>query len=118
MQTFHQLFDETSSTYTYLLIDADTHEAVLIDPVDRQYERDLGILADTGAKLAWVVETHAHADHITSAGHLAQQTGATRRRRRAATSSPRRSNSSTATRSASAIRCYGPSTRPGIPPAA
>ncbi len=76
MQTFHQLFDETSSTYTYLLIDADTHEAVLIDPVDRQYERDLGILADTGAKLAWVVETHAHADHITSAGHLAQQTGA------------------------------------------
>ena len=76
MQTFHQLFDETSSTYTYLLIAADTHEAVLIAPVDRQYERDLGILADTGAKLTWVVETHAHADHITSAGHLAQQTGA------------------------------------------
>src|SRR5215469_8717330 len=76
MQTFHQLFDETSSTFTYLLIDADTHEAVLIDPVDRQYERDLAVLDDAGAKLTWVVETHAHADHITSAGHLAQQTGA------------------------------------------
>lgn len=76
MQTFHQLFDETSSTYTYLLIDADTREALLIDPVDRQYTRDLDVLTQTGARLAWVVETHAHADHITSAGHLAQLTGA------------------------------------------
>lgn len=76
MQTFHQLFDETSSTYTYLLIDAKTHEALLIDPVDRQYERDLSVLRQTGAKLVWVVETHAHADHITSAGHLANLTGA------------------------------------------
>jgi len=76
MQTFHQLFDETSSTFTYLLIDADTGDAVLIDPVDRQYERDLAVLKESGARLAWVVETHAHADHITSAGHLALQTGA------------------------------------------
>jgi len=76
MQTFHQLFDETSSTFTYLLIDADTREALLIDPVDRQYARDVAVLEKTGAKLAWVVETHAHADHITSAGHLAQRTGA------------------------------------------
>lgn len=76
MQTFHQLFDETSSTFTYLLIDADTREALLIDPVDRQYERDLALLAETGARLVWIVETHAHADHITSAGQLALQTGA------------------------------------------
>lgn len=76
MQTFHQLFDAASSTFTYLLIDADTREAVLIDPVDRQTTRDLALLEQTGAKLAWVVETHAHADHITSAGHLAQLTGA------------------------------------------
>ncbi|WP_420996148.1 MBL fold metallo-hydrolase [Cupriavidus sp. 30B13] len=76
MQTFHQLFDETSSTYTYLLIDAATREALLIDPVDRQLGRDLALLAATGATLKWVVETHAHADHITSAGHVAQQTGA------------------------------------------
>ncbi|WP_454765354.1 MBL fold metallo-hydrolase [Cupriavidus campinensis] len=76
MQTFHQLFDETSSTFTYLLIDAGTREALLIDPVDRQYARDLALLRETGARLAWVVETHAHADHITSAGQLALQTGA------------------------------------------
>ncbi|WP_423195373.1 MULTISPECIES: MBL fold metallo-hydrolase [unclassified Cupriavidus] len=76
MQTFHQLFDETSSTFTYLLIDAETHDAVLIDPVDRQLARDMALLASTGAHLAWVVETHAHADHITSAGHVALQTGA------------------------------------------
>ncbi|WP_020200439.1 MULTISPECIES: MBL fold metallo-hydrolase [Cupriavidus] len=76
MQTFHQLFDETSSTYTYLLIDAATREALLIDPVDRQLARDLACLQASGARLEWVVETHAHADHITSAGHLAQQTGA------------------------------------------
>ncbi|GAA0849567.1 MBL fold metallo-hydrolase [Cupriavidus pauculus] len=76
MQTFHQLFDETSSTFTYLLIDADTRGAILIDPVDCQCARDLDVLNQTGARLAWVVETHAHADHITSAGHLAQLTGA------------------------------------------
>ncbi|MNL00697.1 putative metallo-hydrolase [compost metagenome] len=76
MQTFHQLFDETSSTFTYLLIDAETREALLIDPVDRQYARDLALLGETGVRLVWIVETHAHADHITSAGQLAQQTGA------------------------------------------
>lgn len=76
MQTFHQLFDEPSSTYTYLLIDPDTRDALLIDPVDRQFERDLAVIVEQGARLAWIVETHAHADHITSAGHLAMQTGA------------------------------------------
>ncbi|MGT2430556.1 MBL fold metallo-hydrolase [Cupriavidus basilensis] len=76
MQTFHQLFDETSSTFTYLLIDAATREALLIDPVDHQLDRDLALLQASGAALAWVVETHAHADHITSAGHVALQTGA------------------------------------------
>jgi glyoxylase-like metal-dependent hydrolase (beta-lactamase superfamily II) len=76
MQTFYQLFDETSSTFTYLLIDAATRDAMLIDPVDHQLERDMAVLRDAGANLAWVVETHAHADHITSAGHVAMQTGA------------------------------------------
>ncbi|MGY8526531.1 MBL fold metallo-hydrolase [Paracidovorax citrulli] len=76
MQTFHQLFDPESSTYTYLLIDAATQDAALIDPVDRQFERDLALLEQTGVRLRWILETHAHADHITSAGHLAQRTGA------------------------------------------
>ncbi|AZG13041.1 MULTISPECIES: MBL fold metallo-hydrolase [Cupriavidus] len=76
MQTFHQLFDDVSSTFTYLLIDAATRDALLIDPVDRQSARDLAVLEQAGARLVWIVETHAHADHITSAGHLARLTGA------------------------------------------
>ncbi len=71
-----QLFDPESSTYTYLLIDPDTHDALLIDPVDSQLARDLAALRAHGAQLRWVIETHAHADHITSAGKLIEHTGA------------------------------------------
>lgn len=71
-----QLFDPESSTYTYLLIDPATLDALLIDPVDNQMNRDLAMLAEHGANLRWVVETHAHADHITSAGKLIEHTGA------------------------------------------
>ncbi len=71
-----QLFDPDSSTYTYLLVDPQSREAVLIDPVDEQLERDLAALQAHGLKLVWVVETHAHADHITSAGRLAELAGA------------------------------------------
>ena len=71
-----QLFDPESSTYTYILFDADTREALLIDPVDHQLQRDLTSLRELGLKLVWTVETHAHADHITSAGLLAEHTGA------------------------------------------
>lgn len=71
-----QLFDPASSTYTYLLWDASTREALIIDPVDTQLERDLALLREYGLRLLWAVETHAHADHITSAGLLAEHTGA------------------------------------------
>jgi len=71
-----QLFDTTSSTYTYVLFDENTREAVIIDPVDEQVERDLAVLRQYGLKLLWTVETHAHADHITSAGLLAEHAGA------------------------------------------
>lgn len=71
-----QLFDPASSTYTYVLFDEATREALLIDPVDEQLERDLATLREYGLKLLWTVETHAHADHITSAGLLAEHTGA------------------------------------------
>jgi sulfur dioxygenase len=71
-----QLFDPVSSTYTYILFDADTRDALLIDPVDDQLARDLAALREHGLKLAWTIETHAHADHITSAGLLAEHTGA------------------------------------------
>jgi len=71
-----QLFDPASSTYTYVLFDQATREALIIDPVDEQIERDLAVLREYGLKLLWTVETHAHADHITSAGLLTEHTGA------------------------------------------
>ena len=71
-----QLFDPASSTYTYLLFDETTRDAMIIDPVDEQVERDLATLRQFGLKLAWTVETHAHADHITSAALLAEHAGA------------------------------------------
>ena len=71
-----QLFDTASSTYTYVLFDERTREALIIDPVDDQIERDLATLRQYGLNLLWTVETHAHADHITSAGLLAEHTGA------------------------------------------
>ena len=71
-----QLFDPASSTYTYVLFDQVSREALIIDPVDEQLERDLASLREYGLKLVWAVETHAHADHITSAGKLAELAGA------------------------------------------
>ncbi len=71
-----QLFDPASSTYTYVLFDETTREALIIDPVDEQLARDLAVLQDNRFELIWTVETHAHADHITSAGQLAEHAGA------------------------------------------
>ena len=71
-----QLFEPVSCTYTYILFDEDSREAVLIDPVDEMLQRDLQVLREHGLKLVWTVETHAHADHITSAAQLAEHTGA------------------------------------------
>ena len=71
-----QLFDQTSSTFTYIVFDANTREAIIIDPVDAHIERDLAVLKKEGLQLRTIVETHAHADHITSAAALIEHTGA------------------------------------------
>jgi sulfur dioxygenase len=71
-----QLFDAASSTYTYVLFDERSRDALIIDPVDEQLERDLRVLQDNALRLSWSIETHAHADHITSAGLLAEHAGA------------------------------------------
>lgn len=71
-----QLFDSDSCSYTYVLADLVTREAVLIDPVDSQLERDLSVLRSHGLQLRWSIETHTHAGHITSAGWLGEYTGA------------------------------------------
>lgn len=76
MTRFRQLFDDASSTYTYLIADPASGHAALIDPVLEQIERDLALLRELGLKLVWVLETHVHADHVTAAARLRQETGA------------------------------------------
>lgn len=65
---FRQLFEKESSTYTYVLADAQTKEAVIIDPVLETINRDLKIINELGLDLKVAVNTHCHADHITSTG--------------------------------------------------
>jgi len=71
-----QLFDKGSSTYTYLLVDPTTHEGAIIDAVEEQLDRDLKLIGELGIELLYIIETHIHADHISSAGLLRQLTGA------------------------------------------
>ena len=71
-----QLFDTESSTFTYILTAPSAKQAVIIDPVDHHWERDLRHLERLRLELVYVLETHAHADHITSAGRLRELTGA------------------------------------------
>ncbi|MCA9656904.1 MAG: MBL fold metallo-hydrolase [Myxococcales bacterium] len=73
---FRQLFDPESATYTYLLADDETKEAVIIDPVRDQVERDSQLIRELGLKLRYVADTHVHADHVTGAGILRQRFGA------------------------------------------
>ena len=73
---FRQLFEAETSTYTYLLADEATHEAVLIDAVRETLERDVKLLQELGLTLKYVLETHVHADHVTSAGVLRERLGA------------------------------------------
>lgn len=72
---FRQLFEPLSSTYTYLIGCEATGQAVLVDPVVNSVERDLAELARLGLKLAFTLETHVHADHITGALHLKERCG-------------------------------------------
>ena len=75
MLIFRQLFDPTSSTYTYLLGDSDSGEALLIDPVYEQVPRDLALLQELGLRLTTTLDTHVHADHVTGAWRLSQRCG-------------------------------------------
>ena len=72
---FRQLFEPVSSTYTYLLGCEETGQALLVDPVMPAWERDLAALSALGLKLAFTVETHVHADHITAALQLKREAG-------------------------------------------
>ncbi len=67
---FRQLFDAETCTFTYLLADESSHEAVLIDSVIEQSERDTQLIRDLGLTLKYLIETHVHADHITAVTRL------------------------------------------------
>ena len=64
---FKQLFERESCTYTYLIADSLTKEAAIIDAVDIMIERDTALLKELELDLKFIIETHIHADHITSA---------------------------------------------------
>jgi sulfur dioxygenase len=72
---FRQLYDAETSTYTYLLADEETRQAVLIDPVVEQVERDLGLVAELRLELVHTLETHVHADHVTGASVIRERLG-------------------------------------------
>lgn len=73
---FYQLFEPETSTYTYLLADRASREAVLIDPVLETVDRDLKLIEEHGFRLLYVLDTHIHADHVTGAGEIRKRTGA------------------------------------------
>jgi glyoxylase-like metal-dependent hydrolase (beta-lactamase superfamily II) len=70
---FKQLYDSVSSTYTYILYDKTSLEAVVIDPVLENFERDLTLIKQLNLKVLYTLETHIHADHITSSFKLREQ---------------------------------------------
>ncbi|WP_341237476.1 MBL fold metallo-hydrolase [uncultured Limnobacter sp.] len=72
---FKQLFEPVSSTYTYLLGCEQTGQAVLIDPVVSAIDRDLAVVNELGLTLAYTLDTHIHADHITAALELKKKVG-------------------------------------------
>ncbi len=75
MLIFRQLFDPPSSTYTYLLGDSASREAILIDPVFEQVPREIALLEELGLRLCLTVDTHVHADHVTGAWLLRNRLG-------------------------------------------
>ena len=72
---FRQLIDARSSTYTYLLADAATRDAVLIDPVFELQARDAALVRELGLTLRYTLETHVHADHVTAAWLFRERMG-------------------------------------------
>ncbi|WP_284448067.1 MBL fold metallo-hydrolase [Pseudoxanthomonas mexicana] len=83
----HAQFDEATHTVSYVVWDPTTCRAAIIDPVldydhrtgrvsHRSADDLLGFVADQGLSVDWVLETHAHADHLSAAPYLKEKTGA------------------------------------------
>ena len=66
---FKQVFDQKSSTYTYLIASAKGREALIIDPVIENVDEYIKLLKELDLKLVKVIDTHIHADHVTGASN-------------------------------------------------
>ena len=75
---FEQLFDNKSSTYTYVISSGEGREALIIDPVIEHTNEYLKIMEKLKLKLVKVIDTHIHADHITALNELNKRTSCTR----------------------------------------
>ncbi len=71
---FKQVFDQKSSTYTYIIASSKGREALIIDPVLENVENYIKLLTELDLKLVKVIDTHIHADHVTGAGKLRDKT--------------------------------------------
>ena len=71
---FRQLFDDTSSTYTYIISSGKGREALIIDPVIENTKKYINLLKEFNLKLVKVIDTHIHADHVSGLNELAKQT--------------------------------------------
>ena len=71
---FKQVFDLKSCTYTYLIASSSGREALIIDPVLENVEDYIKLLTELDLKLVKVIDTHIHADHVTGASKLKDQT--------------------------------------------
>lgn len=67
------LFEKETCSYTYLVYETNSKSALIIDPVKETFSRDCQLIDELGLKLEWILETHLHADHITSADSLARK---------------------------------------------
>ena len=74
---FKQVFDKKTSTYTYLIASSKGREALIIDPVLDNINEYISLLNELDLKLVKVIDTHIHADHITGASKLKNQTSCT-----------------------------------------
>ena len=72
---FRQYCDPETCTFSYFLGDTGTQQALVIDPVLEWVERDMALLSDLEFSLAYSLETHVHADHITGSGLLRERLG-------------------------------------------
>ncbi|MES2511816.1 MAG: MBL fold metallo-hydrolase [Pseudomonadota bacterium] len=80
-------FDSATWTVTYVVADVQARRAAIIDPVldydpksgqtaTGSADKVLAFLAAQGLQADWILETHAHADHLSAAHYMKQHTGA------------------------------------------